>query len=298
MNKVCILMSTYNGKKYIDDQINSLLSQTDIDFFIFVRDDGSTDGTQKILEKYKGDKLDWFQGVNLGPAKSFLDLLCKAPDYPYYAFCDQDDVWQKDKLAKAVNLIKREILKNEKYIFYFSNVLVTDAELNVIKKSDVIGDVYSLNEALLHNKAVGCTVVINKELADVVNKYEPSYVAMHDWWIYLICLSLNGKIVFDNESYIYYRQHGNNSVGFENKKRTIKDKILKKVPCEASRSAKELLFGYKDILDKNTYNTIDIVANYKNNIKKKIQFILNDKFYRKKGIEKSKEILAIIRNRK
>ena len=95
--KVLILLSTYNGERYIKEQIESLLKQENVKVSILVRDDGSTDGTINILNEYqKQGKLKWYTGENLKPAKSFMNLVENAPEYEYYAFCDQDDVWLKD----------------------------------------------------------------------------------------------------------------------------------------------------------------------------------------------------------
>ena len=95
MNKILILMSTYNGEKYLSEQLNSLLLQENVNIKILIRDDGSTDNTHKILNFYSSNypNISWYTGENKGPALSFMDLLFNAPESDYYAFCDQDDVW-------------------------------------------------------------------------------------------------------------------------------------------------------------------------------------------------------------
>ncbi|MBR7166470.1 MAG: glycosyltransferase [Bacteroidaceae bacterium] len=100
---VQVLMSTYNGMQYIREQLQSIYAQQGVDLSLLVRDDGSTDGTLQLLdEEQQAGRLSWYSGKNLGPAFSFWDLLHNAPEAPYYAFCDQDDVWDADKLAVAV----------------------------------------------------------------------------------------------------------------------------------------------------------------------------------------------------
>ena len=107
MNKVLILMSVYNGEKYLVEQIESLIHQERVDVSILVRDDGSSDGTIDILENYKTKGiLDFYTGENLRPARSFMHLLFNAPDCDYYAFCDQDDVWLPEKLLVATDALK------------------------------------------------------------------------------------------------------------------------------------------------------------------------------------------------
>ena len=108
MRNILVLMSTYNGEKYLKEQIDSILAQKNVEVTIRVRDDGSTDGTIRILEEYqKCGKLNWYSSTNMGPAKSFLDLVYNAPlKYDYYAFCDQDDYWKEDKLYKAIERLE------------------------------------------------------------------------------------------------------------------------------------------------------------------------------------------------
>ena len=103
MKKVCVLMSTYNGEKYLKEQIDSILKQKGVKVNLLVRDDGSTDNTLSLLEEYKKKGLlDYCCGSNMKPARSFMELLSIAPDSDYYAFSDQDDYWEHDKLFNAV----------------------------------------------------------------------------------------------------------------------------------------------------------------------------------------------------
>ncbi len=119
MEKVVVLMSTYNGDRYLENQIESLLNQKGVEVMILARDDGSKDRTPEILEKYKRENradtaeasFDYYVGQNLGPAGSFLDLMKHAPEADFYALCDQDDTWLPDKLKIAVNAIQEEIKK-------------------------------------------------------------------------------------------------------------------------------------------------------------------------------------------
>ena len=112
MRNILVLMSTYNGEKYLKEQIDSILAQKNVEVTIQVRDDGSTDGTIRILEEYqKCGKLNWYSSTNMGPAKSFLDLVYNAPlKYDYYAFCDQDDYWKEDKLYKAIETVSENLI--------------------------------------------------------------------------------------------------------------------------------------------------------------------------------------------
>ena len=108
MNKICVLMSTYNGDKYIIEQIESILNQKKVNVELLIRDDGSTDKTLEILEEYskKYKNLKYYSGQNLKTARSFMDLLFRAGEYEYYSFSDQDDVWDLDKLTVGISYLK------------------------------------------------------------------------------------------------------------------------------------------------------------------------------------------------
>src|ERR1700719_2334213 len=105
---VCVLLSTYNGEAFLEAQLESLRAQTGVEVRLHARDDGSTDGTVALLRRHAGTwpSLVGLQSAeNLGPAKSFLELLRTAPDADFYAFCDQDDVWLPGKLARAAEAL-------------------------------------------------------------------------------------------------------------------------------------------------------------------------------------------------
>lgn len=92
---ITVLMSTYNGEKYLKEQLDSILNQEQVDLKLLIRDDGSTDGTVNILKEYENShtNIKWYSGLNLGCGKSFFQLVLDAPKSDYYAFVDQDDVW-------------------------------------------------------------------------------------------------------------------------------------------------------------------------------------------------------------
>ena len=95
MKKILVLMSTYNGEKYVDTQIKSVLNQKNVNVKIYIRDDGSSDKTVDIIKKYNDERITFFEGQNKGATDSFFELIKKAPlDFDYYAFCDQDDYWE------------------------------------------------------------------------------------------------------------------------------------------------------------------------------------------------------------
>lgn len=211
--KIAVLMSTYNGEKYIKEQIDSILRQKcDMEIDLWIRDDGSVDNTQKILDTYKNKgKLNWYAGVNIGPAQSFINLLLHCEKYDFYAFADQDDYWMSDKLQQGINRIKNI----DNAALYISNArLVNSARIymgrNVYKKTPKL-DFYTLSCA---GGLLGCTMIFNHALAAIVqNNILPDDIIMHDFYIALVCASMNGSLIYDPVPHMDYRQHENNVVG-------------------------------------------------------------------------------------
>lgn len=215
MKKVLILMSTYNGEKYIKEQIDSIENQDYLSLSLLVRDDGSTDATLSILKEYekKFENITVIQGENIGVWKSFFEL-CKMADgqADYYALADQDDYWFPDKISAAIEYMKRG--EKEKGLLYAGNKTLVDKELQLINSEiDYSYEcIPSFGNALVENICTGCTCVLNQELLKIICRHIPSYVIMHDWWIYLIASAL-GKVIYDKKSYILYRQHEKNTHG-------------------------------------------------------------------------------------
>lgn len=228
MENIVVLMSTYNGEKYLKEQIESIMNQS-VKVKLIIRDDGSKDGTQKILKEYENkDNIEWYKGENVGFVKSFLLLLRNAPMAQYYAFSDQDDYWEANKLEKAIFKIKNE---NEPCL-YCSNAILVDKNLKEIGKyNEGYSKEYKTLEDVIQGPfAAGCTMVFNKVLADYINKYvnlEYMDIGFHDRWVCFIAATF-GKIIYDNNAYIKYRQHEDNVVGSKKLKRNycwIKKKI-------------------------------------------------------------------------
>lgn len=209
--KVNVLMSTYNGERYIGEQIDSIMAQENVEVDLLVRDDGSKDSTLALLEACKGKGiLHWYKGDNLGPARSFLDLLANSSaDADYYAFSDQDDYWQPEKLDVAVEMLTTA---GNAPALYFSRTQMTDAELH---PTDIveINPLLTFGESLVYEFIPGCTMVMNRALRDIVNRFSPGYLPMHDVWVYSVALAVGAKVYFDKNPHILYRQHGNNTIG-------------------------------------------------------------------------------------
>lgn len=275
--KVEILMSTFNGEKYIRQQLESLIYQVGVNITILVRDDGSSDGTADILNEYQSKNLlTWYCGKNLKSAHSFFNLVQKTFGSDYYAFCDQDDVWEKEKLFKAVEKLSK--IDNEIPSMYFSKAALFDDNLNEIEGGIYPKHSYSFGTALLRNNVTGCTVVVNSKLMSYLKKYTPDRVLMHDHWIYLLCLALGGEVIFDPISYIKYRQHENSVIGGSSdfKKKMLRSSLFN-VANIRSNIAQQLYDNYQEYIPKKNIKILLKVVNYKKSFVNKLKLICDNK---------------------
>ena len=227
MLKISILLSSYNGEKYLKEQLDSLFAQTYKNFEIIVRDDGSTDKTKYILNEYEKNYPNKVQIIedgigNLGSSKSFMKLLEYSSDCEYVMFCDQDDVWLPEKIEMSINKIKELEVESNKNIplLVFTDLTVVDEKLNIINKSywnyqKLIPSITNDWKKLLsQNVITGCTIIMNKKAKEVCLPFTLEMM-IHDQWIGAN-ISKYGKIGYLNEQTILYRQHGNNVEGAHN----------------------------------------------------------------------------------
>ena len=206
--RIAVLMSTYNGEAFLHEQIDSILTQKDVEVDLIVRDDGSRDDTLPILKYYENDgRLRLIPGKNKGVTGSFFELLSLAGDsYEYYAFADQDDVWKPDKLSKAFE--KLSITDAQTPAMYYSRLEFVSASKQTLGLS-AIPTTRGFHNALVQNQATGCTVVLNRTARNLIAQHLPSWALMHDWWCYLL-VSAFGCVIYDEYPGILYRKHGNN----------------------------------------------------------------------------------------
>ena len=220
MNKtVSILLPTYNGEKYLKEQIDSILNQTYKDIKLIISDDGSSDNTVNILKQYEhqDSRIElYIQPKNMGVVKE-IEFLLQKVETPFYMLADQDDYWLPEKVEKSLETL----IKNNADLV-FGDLEVVDENLNTIYPS--FGDFMLLNRKIhkyldsykvnyLYNCVTGCTVLAKRETIQyIIPIPTKSKYLIHDHWI-SIMVSLNGKLAYMDEKYIKYRQHGNNQVG-------------------------------------------------------------------------------------
>lgn len=278
---VKVLLSSYNGEKYIEEQIDSILSQQcSADIEILIRDDGSKDSTDQILNKYQDSgKIKWYKGNNLKCTKSFWDLILNSGDADYYAFSDQDDYWKSDKIEKAISMLENED-KNIP-LLYTGNYIVVNKELKPIIKVDYKEKDTSFATALIKSLSPGCTFIFNKKACEILRMYRGE-LDIHDWTAHKIIAGL-GKVVYDPIPYILYRQHGNNVIGISKSKFKCfcaRTKRFLNGSSDGIRSevAKCLLKTYDKLLKEENKTILSKLANYKNSFKDK-RILLKDKSF-------------------
>lgn len=240
---VDILLATYNGGKFLREQLYSLFSQDFSDFRIIARDDGSDDGTADILEEFRSQFSDRMKIVRSETEKhsakdNFAELM-KHSDAEYVMLCDQDDFWDSNKISVTLDEMKKH--PSDIPVLVHTDLAVSDENLNVIAPSmnGMMGfdaENITLEKLLVYNCVTGCTLMMNKALCDIA-KNMPDEAVIHDWWIAL-CAMTFGKIVYIDRPTMLYRQHGGNVVG-------ARRKTLKSAFSEGEKLHRSLADGYR-----------------------------------------------------
>jgi glycosyltransferase involved in cell wall biosynthesis len=247
-------MATYNGEPFLEQQLDSILAQSNQDWQLLIRDDGSDDNTVRIVEDYVSRLPDRIRLItdnenHLGASLNFGKLLEYA-DTEYIMFSDQDDVWLQNKIELTLNAMKAaEWIYPDKPILIHTDLQVIDSELKTIANSlwsyqklfPEAGD--DLNRIMAQNVVTGCTVMINKK-AMAVSMPVPPEAIMYDWWLALnVCR--HGKIAYVSIPSVLYRQHSRNSVGAKEARKINIVNFLKKL-CRV----KKLLSAHYRMLKK------------------------------------------------
>lgn len=291
MDKVCVMMSTYNGERFLPEQLDSLLGQQGVETEIYIRDDGSADSTRDIIEKYMGRhaNIHFTEGRNIGPGRSFWELLRYVPEYDYYAFCDQDDVWLPEKLKRGVDHIKSA---GHRPGLYYSRTRIVDSDMQAMKDydSDYKSHIPSFGQLIAENNASGCTMVWNYGLHIIARGLSPQHMRMHDHMLYLVCQVCDGYVYYDRKSYICYRQHGSNVVSGRDDLRKYAASVFKylKEDSNLANQSLELLNIDRKKLDPSKRKLLKIIQRYKeeHTMASRI-YLVRSGFYRQKSVIKN-----------
>ncbi len=297
---VTVLMSTYNGGAFLQQQLNSLYAQTYPNVKILVRDDGSSDSTRDLLtaECLTGAIEQLEDHHNLGATGSFFTLLRYAAHTKtaYVAFCDQDDVWQADKIERAVSMLSA---MSDRPALYCSRLEIVDEQLHTLNLS-VIPRKIGFGNALVENIAVGCTMVLNRKALDLLCQQElPNTVYVHDWWCYLV-ISCFGEVIFDDQALIKYRQHGGNAIGAAtNYVGVLKRKFARLVNNRLWISEQSVIFLqlFADRLPFAQRELVELLVKAKSSVWCRIRLALSTAVWRQKGMDNFILRLVILMNR-
>jgi glycosyltransferase involved in cell wall biosynthesis len=214
--KVIILMCTYNGEKYLTEQLHSIFSQTCKNIEVWVSDDGSSDSTLDILQAFQtryGEKLVILQGPRKGFSTNFLSLVCNRQlDGDYFAFSDQDDIWLPHKLQNAID----KLVAVEKHLpsMYCGRTKLVDETGRFLGHSPLFTKKPAFLNAVVQSIGGGNTMVFNKRTLGLLQDAgEDINIIAHDWWTYLAVTGAGGVVFYDHNPTLDYRQHANNKIG-------------------------------------------------------------------------------------
>ena len=239
--KIDILMATYNGEKYLVEQLDSIINQTYHNWNLLIRDDNSTDKTLEIIQNYhKKDKrikiLKDNKG-NLGIVRNFEELL-KSSESEFIMFSDQDDIWVENKLDMYLKMIEK--IKNKGFMIHSDAILFDKNKSNILKETFISKKAINkgLENVFFNYFVQGATILISKEIKNFILPF-PKEVYLHDRYIHLIS-ELFFERIFVNKALIYYRQHGDNQIGAKN---TIRELLSKRYFDERDRQLIKVIYN-------------------------------------------------------
>ncbi|WP_299572751.1 glycosyltransferase family 2 protein [uncultured Leptotrichia sp.] len=277
--KIDILMATYNGEKYLVEQLDSIINQTYRNWNLLIRDDNSTDKTLEIIQNYhKKDKrikiLKDNKG-NLGIVRNFEELL-KSSESEFIMFSDQDDIWVENKLDMYLKMIEK--IKNKGFMIHSDAILFDKNKSNILKDTFISKKAINkgLENVFFNYFVQGATILISKEIKNFILPF-PKEVYLHDRYIHLIS-ELFFERIFVNKALIYYRQHGDNQIGAKN---TIRELLSKRYFDERDRRLIKVIYNkYGSLLTEDKKKLIEEYF--------KITDIKKNRFNRFLNLKKSK----------
>ncbi|MDE6296996.1 MAG: glycosyltransferase, partial [Muribaculaceae bacterium] len=279
---ITVLMSIYNGERFLREQIDSIIAQQDVNFKLIIRDDGSSDSSLSILEKYSqntdlSDKIHIIKGENIGWKKSFSYLVdfayknCSSSQY--FAFADQDDIWKPEKLKRAISFLNEH---TDIPALYYSNLSFYQ---DGIDKGliDHASTTPTFKNCHARNYATGCTIVFNKNLLLLLAMKRPDFVIPHDQWAYMVA-ALTGKVFPDNKSFILYRQHELNQIGSRHGFLDVWKRRFRNFSDNAGfreRTAKELIRTYSNRMHPEALEATKKIAYYRKSIMSRFHLLFD-----------------------
>lgn len=291
MTKIAVLISTYNGEKYLEPQLDSILSQKgNFKLDLYIRDDGSKDRTTHIIKEYQKHypNISLNEAKNVGCNASFFELLKNTSGYDYYAFSDQDDVWLNDKLASAITMLKKE--PDDRPLLYASCSQLVDNNMKELGLTQQKTCDITLYNTIIQNILPGHTQVMNEKMRKAIIKsdIDASKIYYYDSWITNVA-AVEGKIIFDNKPHTFYRQHANNEIGYgDSKLGWYKERIrrIKKNQTKTySRQIDYFIEKYQSAFTPTQKSELRKYQESKQNLLERLRYIAKTKLYRQRPFE-------------
>lgn len=285
MKRIEILMSAYNGDKFIGEQIESIMRQRGVDdLHLTIRDDGSSDETVSVIKKLQQkypNAISVHVGENIGYRKSFLRLLDLAVDADYYGFADQDDFWKEEKIFRAVECLEKE---KSGIKLYVGSLKIVDSDMKEIADKDISCIPNTLGSLFTRNRFAGCTFVFSKACKEMAQRfasmnYPIERMPDHDFLV-AACAYAGGSVVLDDQENILHIRHGGSVTSGGNglKKRIqIEWNYVFNRKEAASTMARELINTCGDLMDEETTLFLEELANYKKTWERRLKLLRNDK---------------------
>lgn len=284
MKTVIVVISTYNGAKYIERQLDSIFNQVNVDVRVLVRDDCSKDDTVEVIQKYAQrhpkNKIEIVKGKNVGFAKSFWLGLSKCGEADYYAFADQDDVWKPNKLICCINAMQEETQIPQ---LAYCKMQRSDIQLNRLDEQVEILKPEQLTKKLTLIKTYnyGAATVINKSAKKLVCRLWPEVDDLpHDMWIGTLCYWF-GKVYYVDEELYYWIRYDTSVTGEGTKGTAVKYRLKKTIQRKSYPNiSSAMLEGYEDLLKPEDREFLKKVSNYKTVWKNKVALLFDPTFKR------------------
>lgn len=280
---VAVLMATFDGEKFISEQIESILAQEGVNIHFYISDDASNDNTVEIIKNYISKFPENFKNlfhVNFrSPSKNFLSLFVKVPDtYDYYAFSDQDDVWFENKLKNSIKKI------NENYDLYCGRTEIVDQNLVTTGYSPLFRNNPTFRNALVQSIAGSNTMLFNNKIFKLTRSSFNFDVPMHDWWIYILTTFSNSKVYYDPIPQIFYRQHKKNFNGSNEGIINLFKRIINGIKGEFKKNNNLNEKNILEFIDYGTMENLKIFYKFQNLRKKSNVFNYEENEFEKYGV--------------
>ena len=305
--RIAIILGFYNGNKYIAEQIDSIICQTHKNFKLFIFDDNSYEKINFSNSKFfKNDysKISIIKrDYNLGFAQNFLQgLKDVGSNFDYYAFSDQDDIWEKNKLEISLEKIQNK--KSNKLILYSSRTAYYNSNCSKeISSSKIFKRKLNFQNSLIQNIAGGNTILLNRKARELVVKSIKSekYIS-HDWWCYQIISAAGGEIIFNPDKSVKYRQHDKNIIGGNQGTKEISKRLKKFFSGKFSEWSDlniENLNKNKYLFKKNNLQIFEYFqkARRSKNLLMKLTFYLKSGVFRQSRLESLIFFIGVIFNK-